>query len=383
MQAGNAPIKPKSTQGASATLPGNRGDAAVVDLTAATISRPFCAPRINGENTERALKLLGSSAVRTELLERIHEIRQGEVRAPSAKVDFGAVFSSTQMGQGALITAMTRLFREATTYHTPLPRLELLYSASPNEPTEPLEITRANARSLLERGVFPADEVREHVQSLGLYLLDPQFDLLRTLLPAGVAVAVVLTNNVAPWWGTVAVGAFGLLLCSGFATRMSVRNEYAAGYQLELLNAHEILDSGRLPLLGDTLNRLFNNEGDPKNYGNLLRVEGFLAARTLRVLGHSQSKIFDIFRDSPSSHAQGDLLSRTLARTLNTHEIEAPNYLFPSFTTEKMAGVQDEDLRSLIESMDQVHFEWALIERNAIRERFAEIVREEAAKVST
>jgi hypothetical protein len=143
---------------------------------------------------------------------------------------------------------------------------------------------------------------------------------------------------------------------------------------MENLDAYRMISHAEVNPVGASLNALFNNPRITENYGNLIRADAFVIARTLRVFGRSTDDIHAMFRDSTTSYSSGELLDGEVARSLESHGITAPSMLVVPFTEDSINQGLDEDARNLIEALNQVHFEWAIHEKGFIREEFAAAV---------
>jgi EAL domain-containing protein (putative c-di-GMP-specific phosphodiesterase class I) len=135
-----------------------------------------------------------------------------------------------------------------------------------------------------------------------------------------------------------------------------------------------MVSHGEVLPIGASLNGLFNDPRIAENYGNLVRADAFVIARTLRVFGTSTDDIFATFRDSTTSYGAGELLIGKVITALEAHGVTTPSLLVVPFLDDPINQERDNDARDLIEVMNQVHFEWAIHEKGAIRQNFAEAI---------
>lgn len=350
----------------------NRGEQ--IDLTGATLTPSGVVPTLSLTALERAAELLWPGELRAQVIARINDIHNNRLSLPSEASLINAFVSTYGASEEEREATLTSFLASSNQHSWPVAGYAEIVASTPETKHLYPDRSLANALSLLQRGVLPIEEVAPHVRAMRLSLHDPTFDKAKTYLPIVAGAGVASIGAFAPAWATVAAGIAGIAACTWFGKRMSLRNEFAAGLQMESLDAFRMVSHGEVLPIGASLNGLFNDPRIAENYGNLVRADAFVIARTLRVFGISTDDIFATFRDSTTSYGAGELLNGKVITALEAHGVTTPSLLVVPFLDDPINQERDNDARDLIEVMNQVHFEWAIHEKGAIRQNFAEAI---------
>lgn len=140
----------------------------------------------------------------------------------------------------------------------------------------------------------------------------------------------------------VGVGAVYL----GYQRSTWARKEYNIGYLQETLDADRALSRGEIPPLRETLTSHYQWEK-----GDRFRADGYMIARTLRVLGVPSSDIHNAFAKTASVEIVNQPLITLLAQTLESKGYEIPDclaeeYLEPHEPDARLAQLIDEEHHS-------------------------------------
>ena len=345
-----------------------------IDLTGASLAAFGEVPTLSLTALEKAAELLWPGELRAHVVTRINDIHNNRLTPPSESTIVDAFVSTYGASEGEREAILSSFLASAHQHAWPVAGYAKIVDSSPETKHLYPDRSLANALSLLQRGVLPIEEVAPHLRAMRLSLHDSAFDKAKTYLPILVGAGVASIGALAPAWATVAGGIAGISACALFAKRMSLRNEFAAGLHMESLDAFRTISRGEVLPIGAALNGLFNDPRISENYGNLLRADAFMVARTLRVFGVSTDDIFATFRDSTTSYSAGELLIGKVIAVLEAHGLTPPPLLVIPFLDDPINQERDNDARDLIEIMNQVHFEWAIHEKGVIRQNFAKAI---------
>ena len=345
-----------------------------IDLTGASLAAFGEVPTLSLTALEKAAELLWPGELRAHVVGRINDIHNNRLSPPSEPTLKNALISTSGASAEEREAILSSFLASAHQHAWPVAGYAKIVDSSPDTKHLYPDRSLASALSLLQRGVLPIEEVAPHLRAMRLSLHDSAFDKAKAYLPILVGAGVAGIGALAPTWATVAVGIAGITACALFAKRMSLRNEFAAGLHMESLDAFRMISYGEVLPVGASLNGLFNDPRISENYGNLLRADAFMVARTLRVFGVSTDEIFATFRDSTTSYSAGELLIGKVSTALETHGVTPPSLLVIPFMDDPINQELNNDARDLIEIMNQVHFEWAIHEKGGIRQNFAEAI---------
>jgi hypothetical protein len=225
------------------------------------------------------------------------------------------------------------------------------------------------AQSLLTTGLLPQEDALRAAQAVGAAI--PNYRGKATFIVASMMSAVVISSAfVAPPWVTAVAVIGGFLFCRGFANRPNIHVEYAAGYVTETLDAFSRLQSGGLQSIKSTLDYYFNDPEFPDAYQNGARADGFLIARTLRLLGHSNTEMLQAFQDPRTVNMPNNELVPTVSHALQEQELVLENPLVSAFMNSE--SPENEPVVALLETMNAAHFAWGARDKENLRLQLAE-----------
>jgi hypothetical protein len=241
---------------------------------------------------------------------------------------------------------------------------------------EDSQLSKAIARSILESGMAPFEDVKAVAFGVAHSLLDSQRDLFLSLV--GVAGAAMLFATVSTLSGPTIIAAslVGLIGFRYLAAQPNPHNEACAGYvreNLDFINAVLNYEKG-VCQLGASLNIHYNNPNDRDNYGSLWRASGFLLARAARIVGASNSLIEKEFRKLLSIKESSQALTGKINSALTEQEIAHPCSLLAPFMEEGALSEQREQYLKYLDEMNYCYISWAASEARILRGKFVEAI---------
>lgn len=330
---------------------------------------------INLDIYEKAIARLDASPLHAEVLEHFKIIKEGT--KPLNMDRAVAALHRIDAASGEQLDTLLHDFF-AIRNHNPACSSIRHYASivTKHQPWEEIIPHRANliSRCVLERGTLPPPEVALSAKLTSLSLLDTDRDSFLAFV-GGLAIAggLVATGVASPFAGisVCAILAAGLWFLN---RQPNMHNEIAAGYLMENLDAFNAMFTGSVTDIGYTIHSLFADPKSPENHGNLWRANGFVIARTLRVLGVSKEDIYEAVRDSITVEDPEDSLMQLLSSTLEGQSIKKPSSMLAPYVDGFAPGEDCTDIYEVLSWMNYVHFSWAARETLEIRRDFAEAV---------
>ncbi len=236
--------------------------------------------------------------------------------------------------------------------------------------------SKAMARSILERGMPPFDDIKAVALGVSHSLLDRQRDTF--LSWATIAAGAIFLATASTLSAPTIITASVIVLCAFryLAARPHPHNEVCAGYvreHLDLVDAILNYEHG-VSQLGARLNIHYNNPSDADNYGSLWRASGFLLARAARIVGASTTEIEKEFRKIQSIEELSELLTEKINAALTAQEVTPPPSLLTPFLEEGPLTKEREQYFGSIEEMNYCYISWAASETHVLRRLFAEAI---------
>lgn len=228
-------------------------------------------------------------------------------------------------------------------------------------------------RSLLATGLLPIHEVEDALTALALNSKDRIHDDQTFALCGLVSLGVAMTASFDSAWITGAAILYGAHLCNQFINRVDPRDEFFIGFVLENRDAFGTILTENLLELKSTLAGTFENPSLRSHYRRHLQVEGFLAARTLRLFGLDPVTISELFDASTRRDSPTNALHERLQE-----ELKSQGHRFRASVTHTLAeeGVSPttNSLSDFLDVLNRAYFTWAIHEKNIVREGFASTV---------
>lgn len=241
---------------------------------------------------------------------------------------------------------------------------------------EDSKLSKAMARSILESGIAPFEDIELVAFGVAQSLLDHKRDLLLSFVGMTGAIMVITIASTLSVPTIIAGSMVGLAGFRYLASQPHPHNEACAGYvreHLDLINA--VLNYNRgVDFIGDSLNSHYNDPSDKANYGALWRASGFLLARTARILGTSTSVIEKEFRSLVSIDEPSEALTDTINSALTEQKIPPPQKLLAPFIDAGPVSAQCEQYFTYLDEMNYCYITWAASEARVLRGKFAEAI---------
>lgn len=224
--------------------------------------------------------------------------------------------------------------------------------------------------SLLKTGLLPGHEVEEALTTLALNSKDRLHDDQTVAFCGLVSLGVIIAGTLNSQWITGAAIICGAILCNRFINRLDPREELFTGFILEGRDAFIATLREELPDLQSTLEGTFNNPTLRAHFQRELQKEGFLAARTLRLLGVDPVTIAELFDRSTRREATKSFIAEKLKELLTSQGHRLRASLTHTLEQERETPKKD-SLSNYLEVLNRAYFTWAIHEKHAVRESFA------------
>jgi len=239
-------------------------------------------------------------------------------------------------------------WQSTTTPEAPLYYAErLVHNRAPANRT-PLSILTEIAESIVASGFVTEKLTRETIHCM--------HDDIRNRNPISVTPSLLSMGLVAATASTVsplAAAASGLaagLFLRAYYRENWARQEYTAGYLQEIFDTHQALSRGETPTIKAALRSHFNWDKNER-----FRADGYMVARTLRILEVPSAVIHEAFAKTESVERPNQPLVHLLQEKLHEVKMNTSGCLAEDYLASEHSK---SDLVLLLDSLNECYFAW-------------------------
>ena len=239
-------------------------------------------------------------------------------------------------------------WQASTSPTAPLHLASRLLHDSALEETNALARIREIAESIVLSGFVREDVAREcvfHAQK-DLGGSNP-ISVAPCLLSAGLA--TVAYHTLHPLLTAGAIVVTGLKI-RAYRDASWARHEYTTGYLQEIFDTHEALSRGEMPTIHGSIRKHFNWERNER-----FRADGYVVARTLRLLEVPSSEIHTAFATTASVELNNQPLVNLLIEKLNGIHIQMTGCLAADYLASHSKGGK---LAQVLDALNECYFTW-------------------------
>ena len=169
--------------------------------------------------------------------------------------------------------------------------------------------------------------------------------------------------------------ALGPVALAGLVSRnyMNVRwsrREYSIGYIREVLDTHQALSMGNTPTIIDGLQSHFR-----WNKGERFRADGYMIARTLRLLEVPSDQIHEAFATTASVELQNQPLINLLVENLAKFHLPMPACLAMDYLSARRNHGQ---LARVLDALQECFFTWGKRSKHLYQEKMVQLLENHA-----